>query len=725
MSTSSPQAAGPDFVSEIARELQLRPHAVAAVIALFADGNTVPFVARYRKEATGGLDEVQIRAVGERQQVLSQLFDRKQTILESIQAQGQLTDSLRRAIMACRDKTALEDLYLPFKQKRRTRATAARERGLEPLANRILAQPPSGDPLAEASAFVDPAAGVEAEDDALAGARDIVAEVVAETATIRAFVRRAFLEQGTLLGTAPKKKRGLAEAAKFRDYFDYSEPVRSIPSHRFLALRRGERDGFLRVKIGADDERLVVRALRVMGINPRSPFAGQLGMAVEDSYKRLIKRSVSNDVLAELKRRADATAIEVFAQNLRHLLLAPPGGPRRILAVDPGLRTGCKTVALDETGALVANVTLFISGGAAARDRAAEDLVTLVERWRPFAVVVGNGTGGREAEAFARRTLSRAGRKDVLVVSVNESGASIYSASDLAREEFPDLDLTVRGAISIGRRFQDPLAELVKIDPKSIGVGQYQHDVEQGPLSSVLGEVVESCVNGVGVELNTASASLLSYVAGLSKALSKRIVARRNEQGPFATRRELLKVSGLGPKTFEQAAGFLRIQGAQNPLDASGVHPERYGLVETIAARLGVGLHELVGRSELVKEIRIRDYIDDTVGELTMRDIVDELSKPGRDPRQAFEAPSFRDDVNSLSDLTEGMVLEGVVTNVTAFGAFVDLGVHQDGLVHISQLADRFVRDPHAEVHAGQRLRVRVLSVDLARKRISLSAKGV
>lgn len=709
-----------DPVPVISDELQLPRNAVAAVVKLFADGNTVPFIARYRKEATGGLDEVAIRGIEERFQYLGELDDRRRAITTSIDEQGKLTDELRAALEACTTKAALEDLYLPYKPKRRTRATIAREKGLEPLAERILAQPGDGDPEKEAASFVDADKGVESIEDALAGAGDIVAEALAETASIREFARDAFAREGVLLTKAVPDKT--EEPTKFETYYDYREPIAAMPSHRYLAIRRGEREGVLRVTVELEPESVVGRIEREAGYDESSPFAPQLRKAADDAFRRLIAPAVTNDVRAEAKVRSDESAVEVFAENLRHLLLAAPLGGRTVIGVDPGLRTGCKCAVVDASGKFVEHRTVYLTRGAQATQSAEEDLVELVQAHRPFAIAVGNGTGGREAEAFARRAMKRAGL-EVIVAQVNESGASIYSASDLAREEFPDLDLTVRGAISIARRLQDPLAELVKIDPKSIGVGQYQHDVHPSLLKRKLGDVVESCVHHVGVELTTASAPLLGRVSGIGPKLATQIVKHRESSDGFSSRADLLSVSGLGPKAFEQAAGFLRLREGSHPLDASAVHPERYELVERMASDRGIALADLVGNASVVDAIDIGQYVDDTVGELTLRDIVDELKKPGRDPRDTFEPPQFRDDVTVPEDLEPGMELEGVVTNVTDFGAFVDIGVHQDGLVHISQLADRFVKSPSDVVKAGDRIKVRVLEVDLERRRISLTAK--
>ncbi len=710
-----------DPVPLVAAELGLAPRAVAAVVALLDEGATVPFIARYRKERTGGLDEVQIRAIEERRGYLRELEERRRAILASIEEQGKLTDELRRRIEAAATKAELEDLYLPYKKKRRTRGMIARERGLGPLADRILAQG-GGDPRAEAARFVDPANEVPDVEAALAGARDIVAEQLAEDAAIRAVARETFAKHGVL---ATKAARGKAkERSKFEQYYDFHEPVARIPPHRYLAIRRGEAEGFLRVAIEVDEARLASAIERLARLDPRSRWSAPLREAVLDSLARLLGPSVENDVRAELGRVSDEDAVQVFADNLRELLLAAPLGTARVIGVDPGLRTGCKCAALDATGRFLENVTIYPSRGAAEEAKAARDLVGLVKKHQPAAVAVGNGTGGRETEAFAKKALREAGIDGVIVVSVSESGASVYSASDIAREEFPELDLTVRGAISIGRRLQDPLAELVKVDPKAIGVGQYQHDVHPPLLARKLGDVVESCVNRVGVELNTASAALLEHVAGVGASLAKKIVAHRDARGPFRTREALLEVKGLGPKAYEQCAGFLRVRDGAHPLDASAVHPERYALVERMAKDLGVPVKALVGHPEVAARIDLARYVSDDVGEPTLRDIVEELDRPGRDPRERFEPPRFREDVHTLEDLKVGMTLEGVVTNVTSFGAFVDVGVHQDGLVHVSQLADRFVRDPREVAKVGDRLTVRVLEVDLARKRISLSARS-
>ncbi|MCX5744779.1 MAG: Tex family protein [Proteobacteria bacterium] len=712
-------------VPALAERLGLAPSSVAAVVAMLEEGNTVPFIARYRKERTGGLDEVQIRAIEETQAYLIDLETRRATILASVAEQGKLDPTLEGKLRAAATKAELEDLYAPYRQRRKTRASVAREKGLEPLAQRILTQPQEGNPAAEAATFVTEL--VATADDALAGARDIAAEVIADTAEVRAWLRRMYSEHGELASTLVPGKDN--EPTKFEQYYNFQEAVRTIPSHRFLAIRRGEAEGVLRAHVVIDETRVEAGMQRLVRErlpegNATSPWADQLLVAIADARKRLLGPSVENDVRAELKQQSDVAAVDVFAQNLRNLMLAAPLGAAAVIGVDPGLRTGCKCAAIDATGKFLGTVTVYITQGEGQLARAKEDFLAFVQKFQPRAIAVGNGTGGREAEAFVKKALGDAGIKPgPTVVQVNEAGASVYSASDLAREEFPELDLTIRGAISIARRLQDPLAELVKIEPKAIGVGQYQHDVHQPLLGKKLGDVVESCVNHVGVELNTASAMLLGYVAGIGKSLAKKIVLHRDSHGAFAARGQLLNVPGLGPKAFEQAAGFLRIAEAPNPLDRSAVHPERYPLVEQMATDLGVGLPELIGNQELVDKIDLSKYVSGDVGEPTLRDIAGELRKPGRDPRAEFAPPAFREDVTGLDDLKPGMVLEGVVTNVTAFGAFVDIGVHNDGLVHVSQLSDTFVADPAAVVKVGQKLTVRVLEVDLARKRISLTAK--
>lgn len=706
------------YAEKIAAELGLRAPQVHAALELLLAGNTIPFVARYRKEATGELDEVQLRDVRDRHEYLTELDDRRRAILQSVDEQGKLTPELRAAIERAETKAELEDLYRPYKPKRRTRATIAVERGLEPLAELLWAgEATDAELLAAAERYVDPEKEVPTAEDALAGARDVVAERVADDAPTRAWVRGVVHEKGVLESRAARGKEG--ETSKFQDYYDFSQPVKELPGHRILAVRRGEAEEFLTARIAAPEEE-VLAGLRQRFVAPsRAPE--QMGRAVEDAWRRLISPSVEVEVRMELKTRADEEAIAIFGQNLEALLLASPAGERVVLGVDPGYRTGCKLAVVGATGALLETGQVYLHQ----EERARRELARLIQAHGVELVAVGNGTASRETDQLARAAVREvpAERRPV-VVMVNEAGASVYSASDLAREELPELDLTLRSAVSIARRLQDPLAELVKIDPKSIGVGQYQHDVSQVKLKRRLDETVESCVNRVGVEVNTASPALLSYVAGIGPSVAQRIAEARDREGGFRSRRALLSVSGLGPKTFEQAAGFLRVRGGEHPLDSSAVHPERYRLVETIARDLGVGVEALVGNDEAVRRIELRRYVGDGVGLPTLEDIVAELRKPGRDPRSAFEAPSFREDVQTVADLKEGMVLQGTVTNVVAFGAFVDVGVHQDGLVHVSELSDRFTKDPNEVARVGDRVTVRVLSVDVPRNRIALSMKS-
>jgi uncharacterized protein len=706
------------YAQKIAAELGLRPAQVSAALELLLAGNTIPFVARYRKEATGELDEVQLRDVRDRHEYLAELDDRRAAILKSIDEQGKLTPELKASIERAETKSALEDLYLPYKPKRRTRATIALERGLGPLAELLWAgETPDAQLAARAAGFVDAEKGVASADDALAGARDVVAERVSEDASARAYVRDQVRARGVLESKAARGKEN--EVSKFQDYYDFSGPIKDMPSHRILAVRRGEAEGYLTARILAPDEELTASLRRKYLDGHRAPE--QMGLAVDDAYRRLISPSVEVEVRMELKTRADEEAIVIFGRNLEALLLQPPAGGRTVLGVDPGFRTGCKLAAVSRTGALLATGVVYLHQ----EDRARRELAKLVQEHGVELIAVGNGTASRETDKLCKDAV-----RDIpaetrpAVVMVNEAGASVYSASDLAREELPELDLTLRSAVSIARRLQDPLAELVKIDPKSIGVGQYQHDVSQTRLKRRLDETVESAVNRVGVELNTASPALLSYVAGIGPTVAQRIVQQRDAAGPFRSRAELLKkVAGLGPRTYEQAAGFLRVRGGEHPLDASAVHPERYGLVERIARDLSVDMTSLVGNEAAVGRIDVQRYLGDGVGLPTLEDIVAELKKPGRDPREQFEAPAFRDDVQSIEDLREGMSLQGTVTNVVAFGAFVDVGVHQDGLVHVSELSDRFVKDPNDAVRVGDRVTVRVMAVDVPRKRIALSMK--
>ena len=703
-----------EIVARMVAEVGAGERQILAVEKLLADGCTVPFIARYRKEAHGNLDEVQIGKIQERLGYYTELEDRKATILKSIEEQGKLTDELRGKIAGCYVKSALEDLYQPYKPKRRTRAQVAKEKGFEPLANQIW----------DGAAF-------EGSDEDLQFARDILAERVADIADVRGAVRTAYARKGVVTSEVVSPKP--TEPTKFEQYYEFQEPIATIPSHRYLALRRGQAEKVLWVRLTLEKEPVIERILEILedqnvagAQEKNSPARAQIRLAVEDAYKRLLAPSCEIDVTVEKKMEADRAAVEVFAENLRHLLLASPLGEKAVLAIDPGIRTGCKVAMMDATGKYLGKTVIFPQMKPSESEKA---IALIVNKYRPEAIAIGNGTAGRETEQFVRATLKKlhAQHPEIpipIVVSVSEAGASVYSASEIARKEFPDLDLTVRGAISIGRRLQDPLAELVKIDPKAIGVGQYQHDVHQPLLGAKLDEVVVSCVNGVGVELNTASAPLLERVSGFTPTLAKAVVEWRDAHGKFTSRAELHEVKGLGPKAFEQCAGFLRIRGAKNPLDASAVHPERYPLVEQMAADVGLSVGDLIGNAVATKKIDVRKYISPDVGEPTLRDIVAELVKPGRDPRKTFEPPKFRDDVTKIEDVREGMKLEGVVTNVTAFGAFVDIGVHQDGLIHLSELSDNFVSDPASVVKAGDRLSVTVIGVDLARGRISLSAKS-
>ncbi len=708
------------FIHMIAKELALSANSVQAVIQLLEGGNTIPFIARYRKEATGNLDEVQIKNIQERYTYLKELEERRQTILTSIENQGKLTDELREQILACQVKTTLEDLYLPYKPKRRTRAMIAREKGLEPLADFICQQLLKPTPEVAAQSYVDLEKGIDDVQVALAGARDIIAERTAENAAVRAAVREAFASEGVVVSKVRPEKA--AERTKFEQYYDFKESVKTIPSHRYLAIRRGEKEEILDFSIHVEADSTLRYIENMLLLNPISPSSEHLKQAIEDGFHRLLCPSVETDVRLDLKLASDKAAVAIFADNLRHLLLASPLGGRPVLGIDPGVRTGCKCAVIDATGKYLESTTIYLAQGEQAVKQAKESLKRLLETYHPYAIAIGNGTAGRETETFVRQFIKEISWTSALVVPVNEAGASVYSASDVAREEFPDLDVTIRGAISIARRLQDPLAELVKIDPKSIGVGQYQHDVHQPLLQDELQHVVESCVNKVGVDLNTASASLLSYVSGIGPSLAKKIVKHREVSGAFRSRKHLRDVSGFGAKTFEQAAGFLRIRNGENPLDASAVHPERYDLVQQMADDMKVSVADLVSNPKLTDHIDLKRYAQ-MAGELTLADIIQELRKPGRDPRATFEPPSFRDDILSIEDLKPGLRLEGIVTNVTAFGAFVDVGVHQDGLIHLSELSDKYIKHPSEVVKTGDKIQVEVLQVDTQRRRISLTAR--
>jgi len=704
-------------VTKTSSELSLRPHQVAAVAELLDGGATIPFIARYRKEATGSLDEVALTSIRDRLGQLKELDDRREAIVKSLEERGQLTQELSDKIMAAETMAVLEDIYLPYRPKRRTRATIAREKGLELLAELIFAQDPAANPEAEAAAFVDESKGVESVETALAGAGDIIAEKISEDQTARARIRDLFFKEGSFHSKVVPGKE--AEGCKYEDYFDWAEPVAKAPSHRILAMRRGDREDFLRLQITAPQEQ-ATRILEGLFIKGRSASSLLVKEALADGYKRLLSPSMETEILTATKQRADEEAVRVFAENLRELLLASPLGQKNVLAIDPGFRTGCKVVCLDRQGGLKHSDVIYPFQSAKAVAAEITKVTVMCQKFAIEAIAIGNGTAGRETETFIRSIGLPA---SIPIVMVNESGASIYSASKVARDEFPDQDVTVRGAVSIGRRLMDPLAELVKIDPKSIGVGQYQHDVDQSLLKQSLDDVVVSCVNSVGVEVNTASKQLLTYVSGLGPGLAQNIIDYRDENGPFKSRQELKKVARLGAKAFEQAAGFLRIRDASNPLDSSAVHPESYHIVDAMAANVGGLIVDLMRNEPLRKKIRLQDYVTEAVGLPTLNDIVQELAKPGRDPRKQFEAFSFAEGVTKMEDLQPGMRLPGIVTNVTAFGAFVDIGVHQDGLVHISQLANRFVKDPAEVVKVQQKVMVTVLDVDLTKKRIGLSMK--
>jgi uncharacterized protein len=704
----------------IAQELDLSMHSLTAVIGLLDEGGTVPFIARYRKEATGNLDEVQIRAIEEKLAYFRELESRRETVLASIAEQGKLTDELKERIEAVLNRSELEDLYMPYKPKRRTKAAIAREKGLEPLAQYLWNQEAGPQGLEQlAPAFVNEELGVATAEEALEGARHIVAEWISESAELRKALRRLMLEEGVVVSR--KALDAKDEQEKFKIYYEYREPAKTIPSHRMLAIRRGESEGVLYFLIEVETPR-VMALVQAHVMRKPGDWTAQLNLAVEDAWQRLLNSSIQAEIRFELKQRSDAEAIQVFRDNLYHLLLAPPAGPISVLGIDPGLRTGCKMAVVDETGKLLAHDVIYPHTAKSGVAQAQQKVEALIRQHNVRAIAIGNGTASRETDAFVREFLREKKIQDIFSVTVSEAGASVYSASEVARQEFPDLDLTVRGAISIARRLQDPLSELVKVDPKSIGVGQYQHDVDQRQLHESLENVIESCVNRVGVDLNTSSWTLLRYVAGVTERTAVNIVNYRNENGRFRSRAQLLEVSGVGPKTFEQAAGFLRIRDGENPLDRTAVHPESYGVVEQIAQSLSVSIPDIIRTPQLLERV---DRSQLSAGAFTVNDILEELRKPGRDPRDKFTAPSFLEGVKEITDLQEGMVLEGVVTNVTKFGAFVDVGVHQDGLVHISELSNRFIKEPSEAVKAGQIVKVKVLSVDAKTKRIALSMKAL
>ena len=707
------------FSKMIASAMKLQEHRVENTLKLLQGGATIPFISRYRKEATGGMDEVQISEINDRYEKLCELAKRKETIISTIEEQGKMTSELKNRIDNCWDSTELEDIYLPFKPKRKTRAEAARQKGLEPLAI-ILMMQRENNLMAKAAQFVK--GEVKDEEDALKGARDIIAEQINEDERARNQIRNIFTRQAIITAKVVKGKEKEEDAAKYRDYFDFSEPLKRCTSHRLLAIRRGEAEGILKVTISPEEDDECTDRLERQFVRGNGECSAQVAEAVKDAYKRLLKPAIETEFSAISKEKADEEAIRVFAENLRQLLLAPPLGQKRVMGIDPGFRTGCKVVCLDAQGTLLHNEAIYPHPPKSEEAMAARKIVKLVEQYKIEAIAIGNGTASRETERFVT---SQRYDREVQVFVVSEDGASIYSASKTAREEFPDYDVTVRGAVSIGRRLMDPLAELVKIDAKSIGVGQYQHDVDQTKLKESLDRTVESCVNLVGVNLNTASKHLLTYVSGLGPSLAQNIVDYRTENGPFASRKELLKVPRMGAKAFEQCAGFLRIPGADNPLDNSAVHPESYAIVEKMAKDMKCTVADLIKDKELRAKIDIKKYVTDTVGLPTLNDIMKELDKPGRDPRQQIQVFEFDKDVKTLDDLREGMELPGIVTNITNFGCFVDIGIKENGLVHISQLADKFVSDPTTVVSIHQHVRVKVMGIDHERKRVQLTMKGL
>lgn len=704
-------------VHVVAAELSVSTKQVEATIELLDEGATVPFISRYRKEITGSMDEVQIAAIRDRFEQLRELDKRRESILKSIQEQGKLTNELEEKIRTAGTMTELEDLYLPYKQKRKTRASIAKEKGLEPLATLILEQS-NNDIDTEAARFIDTEKGVNTLEEALSGARDIIAEQINEDQQARATVRQLFNEKGTIKSRVFPGKEN--EGQKYRDYFEWEEPIGKTPSHRLLAMRRGEKEGFLMLDIAPVEED-AVEILERQFVQGRGACADQVKLAAKDAYKRLLKPSMETEVRMGTKNKADEEAIRVFSDNLKQLLLSSPLGQKNVLALDPGFRSGCKVVCLDRQGKLLEETVVYPHEPQRQTHQSAAVIMALCQKHAIEAISIGNGTAGRETEAFVK---GLGLPKEILIVMVNESGASVYSASDVAREEFPQYDVTVRGAVSIGRRLMDPLAELVKIDPKAIGVGQYQHDVDQTALKKSLDEVVISSVNLVGVEVNTASKQLLTYVSGLGPQLAQNIIEYRNANGPFRSRADIKKVARMGEKAFEQSAGFLRVRDAENPLDSSSVHPESYPVVERMAKDLGASVTDIMKSKELRQKIVLKNYVSETVGLPTLQDIFQELDKPGRDPRQTFEVFEFAEGVKEMKDLRPGMKLPGIITNVTKFGVFVDIGVHQDGLIHISHLSDRFISDPSEVVKVQQKVQVTVLEVDEARKRISLSMKG-
>jgi uncharacterized protein len=705
----------------ITKELNLQQFQVGNALELFAEGATIPFIARYRKERTGLLDEVQIRNIRDRFDYITEIEERKNTILKSIEEQGKLTDELKEKIEACLVKQELEDLYMPYKPKRKTKGMVAREKGLEPLALELWLQAESHDPEKMAEKFINLELGINNFKDALDGAKYIISELISDDADVRKYIRGLTLARGILTSAVREEFR--EQKTKYNQYFEFREPLKQIPSHRFLAIMRGENEEVLTAGIEAPADDINKYLLDKFIKNDSFAQARYLKDVIGFTYRVYLNSSIEVELRSEIKEKSDIEAIRVFAENLRNLLLAPPAGSKAIMGIDPGLRTGCKIAVVDGTGKFLEYSTIFPHSSVMQKKEAAKTLAAISKKYKVELGAIGNGTASRETDLFIREVIKQNKGLKLQPVVVNESGASVYSASDLAREEFPELDVSVRGAISIARRLQDPLSELVKIDPKSIGVGQYQHDVNQPKLKQALHETVESCVNFVGVDLNTASYSLLSYVSGLSETMAKNVAKYRDENGAFKNRRELLKVSRLGPKAFEQAAGFLRIRNGDDPLDNSAVHPESYPIVKQMSKDLKTKTDSLVGNPLLADQIDLKKYVTREVGLPTLNDILSELKKPGRDPREKFELANFMEGVTEISHLKQGMTMEGVVTNVANFGAFVDIGVHQDGLVHISQLANKYVRDPKEVIKVGQKVKVKVMEVDLERKRIALSIK--
>jgi uncharacterized protein len=713
-----------ELFKRMSSDLSLRSEQVARTVGLLQDDATVPFIARYRKEVTGNLDEEEIRRIAQRHRYYTELEQRRTTVLNTVMEQDKLTEPLRQQIIACFDKAELEDLYRPFRPKRQTKATVAIEQGLEPLAKFIWEQQPGEQSIeALAASYLNAEKGIEQAEQALTGAGHIIAERIADQIEIRKVIRRMMLRKGMIQSVVAQGKAD--HKSKFQDYYDFREPATSIPSHRILAILRGVREGILTMSIEVDTEQALATIKKTVITQPDTAFAPYLAAYCEDAFHRLLYPSLQNEVRRLLKEHADTDAIVVFQDNLRSLLLASPLGSYGVLGIDPALRTGCKLAVVDHTGKFLQHAVIYPHKPKQDTEGAQQVLLDLIQRHQIRAIAVGNGTASRETDSLVRQLIQTHNLSELICVIVNEAGASVYSASRLARHEFPDLDVTIRGAISIARRLQDPLAELVKIDPKAIGVGQYQHDVDQKHLRHSLAETVESCVNHVGADANTASAALLQYVAGLSIRQAQNVVAYRDANGPFNNRQQFVQVNGIGEKTFQQAAGFLRIKSGDNPLDNTAVHPETYQVVEQMADSLAIPIADLIAKPELITSLDLNQFVNEQVGLPTLEDIRQELLKPGRDPRQAFVAPQFRTDITTLNDLQEGMELEGVISNVTNFGAFVDIGIHQDGLVHISELTQRYVRDPREVVQVGQVIRVKVLEIDVALKRISLSMKAL